>query len=139
MQPSQPMNVQRRATSIAGWIGLFRGESLGSAVERTIMELNADGYRVVFMVPDRWSVARVLLNILITVVTLGNADHRRTPRRRCALARVAPHSVYTLGMKSRRGTPMEDKKPERVTDLRIPTTPEKLAQAILKSRKPPKP
>ena len=71
------MNVQRRATYVAGWIGLFRGESLGSAVERTILELNADGYRVVFMIPDRWSVARVLLNILITVVTLGIVSKAR--------------------------------------------------------------
>ena len=32
---------------------------------------------------------------------------------------------------------MPDKKPERVTDLRIPTTPEKLAEVLLKTRKQP--
>ena len=71
MPVSTGHNVQSRVTVKAGWIGVFAGESLGSATERTIADLNRDGYRVAFMVPDQWSVGRKLLNILITACTVN--------------------------------------------------------------------
>ena len=66
-----PNIVQRRTTFRAGWLGVFEGESLGSSIDRELNILNEAGYRVVFMVPDRWSLGRYLLNFLIAGLTLG--------------------------------------------------------------------
>jgi hypothetical protein len=65
------LNVVRRVAMRGGWIGLFSGESQGKALERVLPELNADGYRVAFVVPDHWSIAKRILSILVLVVTLG--------------------------------------------------------------------
>ena len=69
-------NVQRRVSLRSGWLGLFAGESLGSATEREIDALNLDGYRVAFIVNDKWSFFRHLLNLLVTVGTLGFISQR---------------------------------------------------------------
>jgi len=68
-------NVQQRASTRGGWFGLLSGESMGKSVERTIMDLNRRGYRVAFMIPDKWSVVRWILNVLLTVCTLGFFSH----------------------------------------------------------------
>ena len=65
-----PINVTRRVAYRGGWLGLFSGESQGKALERVIPQLNAEGYRVVFVVPDRWSIAKLLLSVLIAILTL---------------------------------------------------------------------
>ncbi len=64
-------NVTRRVTFRAGWIGLFSGESQGKAVERALEDLNRNGYRVVFIIQDRWNFFRALLAWLVLIVTLG--------------------------------------------------------------------
>ncbi len=64
-------NVQRRITIRGGLIGLLEGDSLSSATGRAIYGLNNEGYRVAFLIQDQWNLARVLLNTLVTVVTLG--------------------------------------------------------------------
>jgi len=53
-----------------GLIAAFQGESQGKALERALPELNAQGYRVAFMVKDEWNVFRRLLFLLILVCTL---------------------------------------------------------------------
>jgi hypothetical protein len=68
-------NVQQRASVRGGWIGIMTGESMGSALERTTNELNARGYRVAFIVPDQWSLARRVLNVLLFTVTAGFIAH----------------------------------------------------------------
>ena len=68
---NRPLNIQRRVSGRGGWIGLFTGESQGRALERVLPELNAEGYRIVFIIPDSWSFAKHLLNTIITVATLG--------------------------------------------------------------------
>ena len=44
-------NIQRRVSIKGGWI--FLGVSLGSAVRTALVDLNDEGYRVAFMVPDQ--------------------------------------------------------------------------------------
>ena len=75
MPAHQSLNVVYRAHMKAGWIGIFTGESQGAVLERVIPELNERGYRVVFIVRDKFSVARYLLNLLLLVVTLGFYGH----------------------------------------------------------------
>ena len=50
---------------------MFSGESLGRSLERVLPELNDDGYRVSFVLPDQPSIGWILLNILIAFCTLG--------------------------------------------------------------------
>lgn len=69
--PERPLNVQRRVDHIGGWVGTFRGESQGAALERVLPGLNADGYRVAFVIPDKFSFGKTLLTILVAVCTLG--------------------------------------------------------------------
>ena len=68
---SEQVNTQRRASGRGGWIALFSGESRGHAVERAISDINAEGYRVVFIVEDRPNLFWTLLNLLLAIVTLG--------------------------------------------------------------------
>ena len=65
------MNVQLRVESRAGLIAALQGESQGKALERALPKLNSQGYRVVFMVKDRWSFFRVVLFALVAICTLG--------------------------------------------------------------------
>ncbi len=67
----KPVNIQHRVESRAGWIAWFSGESQGRALERALPELNALGYKVAFVIPDRWNPFRFLLNSLLFIVTLG--------------------------------------------------------------------
>jgi len=67
----KPRNVVRRVSMRGGWLGLFSGESQGKALERVIPQLNAEGYRVSFIVSDKFSWGRKLLNVLVFAVTLG--------------------------------------------------------------------
>ena len=69
--PDRPLNVQRRVDRIGGWVGTLRGESQGAALERVLPGLNADGYRVAFVIPDKFSFGKTLLTILVAVCTLG--------------------------------------------------------------------
>ena len=72
MDSSQkPVNIQYRVSTKAGWIAWFSGESQGRALERALPELNQMGYRVAFIVPDKWNPFKVLLNALLFLVTLG--------------------------------------------------------------------
>lgn len=68
---TEPINVQRRAQARGGWLGLIRGESQGAAVERALPGLNADGYRVAFLIPDEFSIAKKIWAGLIAICTLG--------------------------------------------------------------------
>ena len=72
---NKPMNIQRRVSGRGGWIGLFTGESQGRALERILPDMNADGYRVAFIIPDKWSFARHILNIIVLVGTAGFFAH----------------------------------------------------------------
>lgn len=65
------MNIVRRVSMRGGWLGLLSGESQGKALERVIPAMNAEGYRVVFIVPDKFSLAKRVLAVLVLVVTLG--------------------------------------------------------------------
>ena len=67
----QPLNIISRVSMRAGWLGLLSGESQGKALERVIPTMNAQGYRVTFIIRDEYSLARKLLNGLIFVVTPG--------------------------------------------------------------------
>ena len=44
---------------------------MGSATAREVKDLNRDGYRVAFMIPDRWSFGRRVLNTFLWLITLG--------------------------------------------------------------------
>ncbi len=50
---------------------MFSGESRGRAVERAVIEMNEDGYRVVFIVDDKPSFLWRLLNAAIAIGTVG--------------------------------------------------------------------
>ena len=63
--------IQYRVSRRGGWIGLFTGESMGKALERELDSINEAGHRVRFIFPDKWSFAKHLQNILVTIVTLG--------------------------------------------------------------------
>ena len=47
------------------------GESLARALERALVEINADGRRVVFVLRESWSIWRYLGVLLGTLLTLG--------------------------------------------------------------------
>ena len=68
---NRPLNIQWRVVSRGGWIAIFQGESLGRALERTLPQLEQEGYRVQFVVPDSFSLGKKLLNLLLAMVTLG--------------------------------------------------------------------
>ena len=67
----QPINIQVRVAGRNGWISVFAGESRGKALERILPGLNARGYRVAFVIEDKFSFLRGLLNIVLAIVTLG--------------------------------------------------------------------
>ena len=62
-------NVQLHVSVKSGWLNL--GESLGSATDRALEALNEEGYWVVFVIPDQWSVGRSIVNALVRLFTLG--------------------------------------------------------------------
>ncbi len=64
-------NIQLRVAGRGGWISMFQGESQGRALERMLPMLNRDGYRVAFIVPDKFNFLKKVLNILILIMTLG--------------------------------------------------------------------
>ena len=68
---NRPLNIQWRVVSRGGWLAIFQGESLGRALERTLPQLEQEGYRVQFVVPDSFSLGKKLLNLLLAMVTLG--------------------------------------------------------------------
>ena len=55
----------------SGLIGLLAGDSLGRSVDRVLADASADGRRVVFMLPNRWSLWRYVGVLLGTILTLG--------------------------------------------------------------------
>ena len=67
----QGYNVTKRVNLRGGWIGLISGESQGKALDRAISDLNRDGFKVAFIVPDRWSFVRYLVEVLVIILTLG--------------------------------------------------------------------
>ncbi len=69
--PERSINVTRRVGYRSGLLGALQGESQGKALDREVEMLNRDGYRVVFVVEDRWNLFLRLLWIIITIVTLG--------------------------------------------------------------------
>lgn len=66
-----PYNVTRRVSFHAGWWGVLRGESQGRAVQDVVEDLNADGYRVAFVVSDRYNILRWFFESLLATITLG--------------------------------------------------------------------
>ena len=68
---NRPLNIQTRVASRGGWLAVFQGESQGRALERVLPELERDGYRVAFIIPDSFSFGKRLLNFLRALVTLG--------------------------------------------------------------------
>ncbi len=69
---ARPVNVCERVSVKAGWIAILSGQaSLASAITRNAESLNERGYRVVTIIPDQWGFLRHLLNIILSVVTLG--------------------------------------------------------------------
>lgn len=62
-------NIQRRVSVKGGW--LFLGVSLGSALRSELVNLNDDGYRVAFIVPDQPSPFWYFGNLLLGILTLG--------------------------------------------------------------------
>lgn len=68
---NRPLNIQWRVVSRGGWLAIFQGESLGRALERTLPQLEQEGYRVQFVLPDSFSLGKKLLNLLLAVVSLG--------------------------------------------------------------------
>lgn len=64
-------NITRRVSMRGGWLGLLSGESQGKALERVIPQMNAEGYRVAFIVPDKFSLAKKMLAFVVLVCTLG--------------------------------------------------------------------
>jgi hypothetical protein len=64
-------NVSRRVVYRGGWIGLFGGESQGRAVDRVLRDMNGEGYRVVFVIRDRWNFFRLLVTLIVGIVSLG--------------------------------------------------------------------
>ncbi|MGE0228825.1 MAG: hypothetical protein AB7U23_09985 [Dehalococcoidia bacterium] len=65
------MNTTRRVSFRGGWIGLFSGESQGKAIERELVRLNGDGYRLVFVIEDKWSFFAKFFAFLLFCITLG--------------------------------------------------------------------
>lgn len=55
----------------AGWIGWLSGESQGKALERVVPEMNAAGYRVVFVLADQWNPFKRLFALVLLICTLG--------------------------------------------------------------------
>ena len=64
-------NIQLRVSSRGGWIPMLQGESQGRALERVLPDLNRQGYRVAFVVDDKFNIGKRILNILIATITLG--------------------------------------------------------------------
>ena len=71
MESTRPLNVTRRVEMTGGLLGALSGESQGKALERVLPELNAEGYRVVFVLKDQWNVFKKLFFLLVLIVTLG--------------------------------------------------------------------
>ena len=71
MESTRPLNVTRRVEMTGGLLGALSGESQGKALERVLPELNAEGYRVVFVLKDQWNVFKKLFFSLVLIVTLG--------------------------------------------------------------------
>ena len=66
----RPINIQRRVSGRGGWLAALLGESHGRAFERVIPDLNAEGYRVVFVVmEDQFSMPYKLLQLMVAVLT----------------------------------------------------------------------
>lgn len=65
------MNTTQRVSVRGGWIGLFSGESQGKAIERGLTRLNADGYRLVFIIEDQWSFFATFFATLLAIITVG--------------------------------------------------------------------
>ena len=59
------------ATNRTGLVAVLMGESLARALERALVEINADGRRVVFVLRESWSIWRYLGVLLGTLLTLG--------------------------------------------------------------------
>ena len=68
-------NIQRRVSMKGGW--LFLGVSLGGEVRRTLVDLNDEGYRVAFIVPDQPSFLWYVMQVLVGTLTLGFFYRRR--------------------------------------------------------------
>jgi hypothetical protein len=54
-----------------GWPGLFTGENQAKALQRALVDLNADGLKVAAGVTDQWSFWKRLGCVLLAIITLG--------------------------------------------------------------------
>ena len=72
---SKPINIQFRVAGRGGWLPGLAGESQGRALERIMPRMNAQGYRVAFVVPDQFSFLKRMLHLFVQVFTLGAWYH----------------------------------------------------------------
>lgn len=72
MREQGPVNKQYRVEFVRGLVGALQGESQGQALERALPALNADGYKVAFMIRDEWNIfKKVLFTYIFALFTLG--------------------------------------------------------------------
>ncbi len=63
------VHKQIRVTFRGGWYHALKGESQGRALERVLAELDEGGWRISFIVKDRFNLARRLLHYMIALFT----------------------------------------------------------------------
>ena len=71
MAHKRPINICNRAVVRVGWFALLAGESRAKSITRTTHRVNAEGYRVSFIVADQLSLFGLLWNLIILILTLG--------------------------------------------------------------------
>ena len=64
------VHKQMRVNFRGGWYHAWKGESQGRALERVLEQLDKEGWRISFIVNDRFSILRRLFHYLIAAVTL---------------------------------------------------------------------
>lgn len=68
------INRTERVELKSGWLNM--GESQGRAVDRVIERMNEDGYRLVFITEDKWSLGKKIINFFLTCITFGFRGRR---------------------------------------------------------------
>ena len=68
------INRTERVELKSGWLNI--GESQGRAVDRAIERLNRDGYRLTFITEDKWSLGKKIINLILTICSLGFRGRR---------------------------------------------------------------
>lgn len=66
---ARPYNRTEQASVKTGW--LFFAENQRRAIGRAIEQLNKEGYKVVFITEDRWSLLQKIIQFIVFVCTVG--------------------------------------------------------------------